>query len=111
MILINSCCLFPTHLLDLELILNTKYHDIREIVNKKLEEFFLSLDHLIENPIENTEIPNANNDDVQMQDASKVPQNGELRNSLPLQDQEEIINNSKIYLSTSQIMTKILLGK
>lgn len=93
------------------MILNTKYHDIREIVNKKLEEFFSSLDHL-ENYLDLDEIQNIsinNNDDVQMQDVSKIEENG--KGNKNNQDQNENVENTKIYLSTSQIMTKILLGK
>jgi hypothetical protein len=93
------------------MILNTKYHDIREIINRKLEEFFFSLDHL-ENYFDMTDIHDIdlNNNDIERHDANKIGQNGDSINKNVL-DQKEKNDNSKIYLSTSQIMSKILLGK
>ena len=101
------------------MILNTKYHDIREIVSKKLEEFFNSLDHLesVDENRNNNENHKENNEDVNMLDISKLNENGDASNktlntkiSNDLKE-NKIIYTSKIYLSTSQIMTKILLGK
>lgn len=103
------------------MILNTKYHDVRELINKKLEEFFNSLDHL--EPVIDQTKSNENNkdntEDVQMLDESKINENGDATskhintnnafNNANKEDKND--SNSKIYLSTSQIMTKILLGK
>jgi len=115
------------------MILNTKYHDIREVVGKKLEEFFTSLDHLEYNLTEAAaNIDNhskANNEDVHMQqreDFAKQNENAEASGKIHINHIDHIHNNnsdfaaenninsgssSKIFLSTSQIMTKILLGK
>jgi len=93
------------------MILNTKYHDIREIVNKKLEEFFSSLDQLESffniNEIQNINLNN-NDEDLQMKDTDINEENDDLKKNN--KNKNDNIENSKIYLSTSQIMTKILLG-
>lgn len=68
------------------MILNTKYLNIREIINKKLEEFILALDEI------------------------KIFKNKNLQLN-KLISSEDISNDDKIYISTSQILTKILLGK
>ena len=90
------------------MILNTKFQDIREIIYKKIEEFFNSLDHL-ENHLEIKLKSLSIDEDFEMQDSNKINENGE--NTINRIVSQENNENNKIYLSTSQIMTKILLGK
>ncbi len=79
------------------MILNTKYANIREIINKKLEEFIIALD------------------EIKIYDKEKKQKFNIMERDLFINKfitPEEIINEEKkIYISTSQILTKILLGK
>jgi hypothetical protein len=78
------------------MILNTKYANIREIVNKKLEEFIIALD------------------EIKIYDKEKNKKFHIIERDLCLNkfvSPEDKIGENKIYISTSQILTKILLGK
>lgn len=85
------------------MIINTKYHEIRKSINQKLEEFFQLIDDLDAHNKENSTYELAINDKntiIDLSDENKI--------ELTYKPNK---NEEKIFISTSQILTKILLGK
>ena len=87
------------------MILDTKYSEIREIINKKLDEFFTIIEEInYDIDLEINKEENIYNRDIEME--------GNTNNLITSENNIDVINKeNKIYISTSQILTKILLGK